>query len=160
LIRDYPGHSESWLANEYMRKFISWFHIQIYQTDTPTSEYLKKLSHSHIFTVVTYQRYDINEYMFYTKQQDKKNTYPNSGVRVDDYDVIDKDKNMYYDQIHEICELDANQSVVKDKYEIISIDLNRQDYKSEPFMLAKHVAQGFYVPDTTNKKCKVVIPRK
>jgi hypothetical protein len=125
LIRDYPGQSESWLANEYMRKFISWFQIQIYQTDTPTSEYLKNLSRSHIFTVVTYQRYDINEYMFYTKQQDKKNTYPNSGVCVDDYDVIDKDKNMYYDQIHEIWELDANQSVVKDKYEIISIDLNR-----------------------------------
>jgi hypothetical protein len=27
-------------------------------------------------------------------------------------------------------------------------------------MLAKHVAQVFYVPDTTNKRLKVVIPRK
>jgi hypothetical protein len=42
----------------------------------------------------------------------------------------------------------------------ISIDLNCQGYKSEPFMLAKHVTQVFYVPDTINKRLKVVIPRK
>jgi hypothetical protein len=27
-------------------------------------------------------------------------------------------------------------------------------------MLAKHVAQVFYVPDTTNKRLKVIIPGK
>jgi hypothetical protein len=42
----------------------------------------------------------------------------------------------------------------------ISVDLNHQGYKSEPFVLAKHVAQVFYVPDTINKKLKVVIPKK
>jgi hypothetical protein len=25
LRRDNPGHNESWLANEHMRKFIGWF---------------------------------------------------------------------------------------------------------------------------------------
>jgi hypothetical protein len=40
------------------------------------------------------------------------------------------------------------------------VELNHQGYKSEPFMLAKHVAQVFYVPDTTNKRLKVVIPGK
>jgi hypothetical protein len=48
---------------------------------------------------VTYQGYDINRYMFYIKQQDKKNMYQNSGVRVAAYDVMDQDKSMYYDQI-------------------------------------------------------------
>jgi hypothetical protein len=43
---------------------------------------------------------------------------------------------------------------------LISVDLNRQGYKSEPFILAKHVAQVFYVPDTINKRFKVVIPEK
>jgi hypothetical protein len=38
-----------------------------------------------IFTIMTYQGYDINGYMFYTEQQDK---------------------NMYYVQIQEIWELD------------------------------------------------------
>jgi hypothetical protein len=86
-----------------------------------------------------------------------------------------QDKNMYYGQIQEICELDfhgfkiplfccncvdAIKGVVQDKYRFVSIDLNCQGYKLEPFMLAKHIAQVFYVPDTTNKILKVVIPRK
>jgi hypothetical protein len=55
LLRDNPGHSESWLTNEHMRKFISWFRDQISQSsDIQPSEYLIKLAHSPIFTVVTY----------------------------------------------------------------------------------------------------------
>jgi hypothetical protein len=128
-----------------------------------------------IFTVVTYQGYDINGCTFYTKQQDKKCTYQNSGVCVDAYDVMGQDKNIYYGQIQEMWKfdfhgfkiplfhcnwVDAIKGVVKDKYEFFSIDLNRQGYKSEPFVLAKHVAQVFYVLDTTNKRLKVVIPEK
>jgi hypothetical protein len=124
---------------------------------------------------VTYQGYDINGYMFYTERQDKKITYQNSGVCVDAYDVMGEDRSMHYGQIQEIWELDfygfqiplfgcnwvdANKGVVKDKYEFITIDLNHQKYKSEPFVLAKHVAQVFYVQDTINKRLKVVIPRK
>jgi hypothetical protein len=86
-----------------------------------------------------------------------------------------EDKSMYYGQIQEIWELDfhsfqihlfhcnwvhANKGVIKDKYGFITVDLNRQGYKSEPFVLAKHVAQVFYVLDTTNKRLKVVIPKK
>jgi hypothetical protein len=55
---------------------------------------------------MTYQGYDINVYTFYTEQQDKKNTYQNSGVRVDAYDAMGQDKNMYYVKIQEIWELD------------------------------------------------------
>jgi hypothetical protein len=121
---------------------------------------------------VTYQGYDINGYMFYTEQQDKKSTYQNSGVYVDAYDAMDQDKNMYYGQIQEIWELDfhgfkislfrcnwvdATRGLVQDKYGFISVDINRQGYKSKPFMLAKYVTQVFYVLDITNKRLKVVI---
>jgi hypothetical protein len=107
LLRDNPGYNKSWLANEHMRKFIGWLQDQISQSsDTQTSEYLKKLVRGPIFTIVTYQGYDINGYTFYTEQQDKKSTYQNSGVCVDAYDVMDQDKNMYYGQIQEIWELD------------------------------------------------------
>jgi hypothetical protein len=76
LLRDNPGCNESWLANEHMRKFIGWLREWISQSfDTQTIECLKKLARDPIFTVVTYQGYDINGYMFYTKQQDKKSTY-------------------------------------------------------------------------------------
>jgi hypothetical protein len=82
---------------------------------------------------------------------------------------------MYYGQIQEIWELnfqglkiplfhctwiDATKGVVKDKYGFIRVDLNHQGYKSEPFMLEEHIAQVFYVTDTTNKRLNVVIPRK
>jgi hypothetical protein len=176
LLRDNPGRNESWLANEHMRKFIGWLRDQIsLSSDTQISEYLKKLACDPIFTVMTYQVYDINGYMFYTKQQDKKNTYQNSGVHVDAYDAMGQDKDMYYGQIQEIWELDFHgfniplfccnwvdriKGVVQDNYGFISVDLNRQGYKSEPFVLVKHVAQVFYVLDTTNKRLKVVIPRK
>jgi hypothetical protein len=49
---------------------------------------------------------------------------------------------------------------VQDKYGFNSVNLNHQEYKSEPFILEKHVAQVFYVPDTINKILKVVIPKK
>jgi hypothetical protein len=74
LLRDNLGRNESWLANEHMRKFIGLLQDQISQSDTHISEYLKKLSCGPIFTIVTYQGYDINGYTFYTKQHDKKST--------------------------------------------------------------------------------------
>jgi hypothetical protein len=176
LLRDNPGHNESWLANEHMRKFIGWFRDRISQSsNTQTSEYRKKLARGPIFTIVTYQGYDINGYTFYTEQQDKKSMYQNSGVRVDAYDATNQDKNMYYGQIQEIRELDfqgfkiplfccnwvyAIRGVVQDKYGFISVDLNHQGYKLEPFVLEKDVARVFYVPDTTNIRLKVGIPGK
>jgi hypothetical protein len=143
--------------------------------DTQISEYLKKLARGPIFTIVIYQGYDINGYTFYTEQQDKKSTYQNSGVRVDAYDATGEEKNMYFGQIQEIWKLgfhdfkillfhcnwvDAIRGVVQDKYGFISVDLNHQRYKSEPFVLAKHVHQVFYVLDTTNKRLNVAVPEK
>jgi hypothetical protein len=70
LLRDNPMRNESWLANEHMRKFIGWLRDWISQSsETQTSDYLKKLAHGPIFTVVTYQGYDINGYTFYTKSR-------------------------------------------------------------------------------------------
>jgi hypothetical protein len=92
LLRDNPGQNKLWLANEHMRKFISWLQEWISGSDTPISEYLQKLARGPIFTVVTYQEYDINGHTFYTELQDKKNTYQNSGVCVNAYDVMGKYK--------------------------------------------------------------------
>jgi hypothetical protein len=76
LLRDNPGRNESWLANEHMRKVIGWLRNQIsHSSDTQTSEYLKMMARGSIFTIVTYQGYNINGYTFYTEQQDKKSTY-------------------------------------------------------------------------------------
>jgi hypothetical protein len=93
LLRDNPGRDGSWLANEHIRTFIDCLRDRISQSsDTQTSEYLNKLARGPIFTIVTYQGYDINGYTFYTEQQDEKSTYQNSGVHVDAYDVMGQDK--------------------------------------------------------------------
>jgi hypothetical protein len=68
LLRDNPGRNELWLSNEHMRKFIGWVRDQISRSDTPKTEYLKKLVVDPIFTVVTYQGNDINGYTFYTER--------------------------------------------------------------------------------------------
>jgi hypothetical protein len=42
VLRENPGHNESCLANEHMRKFIGWLRDWISQSsDTQTSEYIK-----------------------------------------------------------------------------------------------------------------------
>jgi hypothetical protein len=91
---------------------------------------------------VTYQGYNINGYMFYTEQQDKKSTYQNSGVHVDAYDATGQDKNMYYGQIQEIRELnfhgfkitlfhcnwvDATRGVVKTSMDSLVLTLTVKD---------------------------------
>jgi hypothetical protein len=75
LLRDNPSRNELWLANKHMRKFIGWLREMISGSDTRISEYIQKLARGLIFTIVTYQGYDINGYMFYTGHQDKKSTY-------------------------------------------------------------------------------------
>jgi pyridoxine/pyridoxamine 5'-phosphate oxidase len=74
LLRDNPGQNKLWFTNEHMRKFIGWLREWNSRSDTPISEYLQKLAHDPIFTVVIYQGYDTNGYTFYTKHQDKKST--------------------------------------------------------------------------------------
>ena len=58
-------------------------------------------------TIIQYQGYEINGYIFYTRAQDEKSTNQNSGVRIDAIDH-DGNKDSYFVVIEEIWELDAN----------------------------------------------------
>jgi hypothetical protein len=46
-------------------------------------------------TIVKFEAYDINGYTFYTRDQDRKTTHQNSGVRIDAMDS-NNNKNSYY----------------------------------------------------------------
>jgi hypothetical protein len=50
--------------------------------------------------------------------------------------------------------------IIKDKYGFTTVDLEKIGHKEEPFVLEDKVTQVFYVPDTSKKKRKVVLPRK
>ena len=98
---------------------------------------IRKLAAWPLFTITTYQAYDINRYTFYTIAQDGKSIYQNSGVCVDAIDN-DMETDTYYGQIEEIWELDyvglkvalfrcrwvnGKKGVTKDKYGFVSVDL-------------------------------------
>jgi hypothetical protein len=100
--------------------------------------------------------------------QDKKSANQNSGVHFDA--ATGKRRNdTYYGYIEEIWELYYGPSFkvplfgckwvkmtggrvkVDEQYGMTTVDLNNLGYLDEPFVLAKDVAQVFYVKDMTSK---------
>ena len=86
-----------------MKEFNDWFKECVKASDVSTNE-IRMLAVDPIFTVTTYQAYDINGYTFYTVKQDLKSIYQNSGVCIDAYDN-NMQKTPYYGQIVEIWEI-------------------------------------------------------
>ncbi|WVZ49426.1 hypothetical protein U9M48_000791 [Paspalum notatum var. saurae] len=118
----------------------------------------------------TEEGYEINGYTFYTRAQDRKSTNQNSGVLIDAIDN-DGNKDTYYGCIEEIWELEygpymsiplfrcqwvkLNRGVMVDPdYGMPTVDLDNIRYRDDPFVLAKDVAQVFYVKDMST------IPKK
>ena len=73
--------------------------------DRTIDEQLQWLARGPSITVMQYQRYEINEYTFYTRAQDKKSTNQNRGLRIDAIGN-DGNKDNYFGVIEEIWELD------------------------------------------------------
>ena len=124
-----------------------------------------------LFTITSYQGYDINGYTFYTIAQDNKSTYQNSSVRIEALDN-NLHKTSYYGQIEEIWELtypdfkvpifkcrwvQGRKGATKDMYGFTTVDLKQVGYKKEPFVLADQVSQVFYVTDTMDERRHVVL---
>ncbi|KAJ9539143.1 hypothetical protein OSB04_031876 [Centaurea solstitialis] len=115
----------------------------------------------------------------------KKSTMQNSGVTLiattTEYDKANNDarsrivNNSYYGVIQEIWELEYNslsiplfkckwvdnqQGVKVDNDEFIVIDLSKESYGSEPFILAKQASQVFFVEDPKDSKWHIVLHGK
>jgi hypothetical protein len=123
-------------------------------------------------TILTFQGYEINANTFYMVAQDKKSTNQNSGAH---FDAVTGKGQMdtYYGYIEEIWELDYGPSFkvpffrckwvkmigggvkLDEQYGMTTVDLNNLGYLDEPFVLAKDVAQVFYVKDMTSKPRKI-----
>ena len=63
---------------EHNKTFSDWFKDTFF-ADENASETLRKLADGPKRNVITWQRYDINKYSFYTKAQDEKGAMQNSG---------------------------------------------------------------------------------
>ena len=61
------------VLKEHNKTFLNWFKDTIFGDDN-ASETLRKLADGPKRNVITWQGYDINKYLFYTKSQDDKST--------------------------------------------------------------------------------------
>jgi hypothetical protein len=160
-----PTKTEAWVTRHHMENFPSWLSEQVIGESTIHPQ-LALLARGCSSTIVKFQAYDINGYTFYTRDQDRKTTHQNSGVRIDTMDN-NNNKNSYYGVIEEIWELEygplniplflcqwvklTGGGIRKDQYGMTIVDLTKIGFKDEPFVLAKNAHQVFYVKDMTSK---------
>ena len=159
------------VIREYNSTFLRWFKERLIADppmDCPEGRLLYALAHGPSPNVATFQAYDINGFTFYTEEKDKSSVYQNSGVTM--VSSIGNEKLRYYGRIEEIWELDysgekvpmfrvrwARRSTVmkENKYFTTmvipeagstssSVNITAQN---EPWVLAKHVSQCFFITD-------------
>ncbi|KAL7588025.1 hypothetical protein Lser_V15G35834 [Lactuca serriola] len=183
LKSKYPGKEQMWYINNHNKEFSRWLKNKVAETNV--DETVKRLGHGPDCRVKSYEGYDINGYTFYTKDQDQKSTMQNSGVTMiastTEFDRRDHDtliriaKDSYYGVIQNIWELNYFDFVIPvfkckwvnnrtgvqvDKDGFTLVDLTTNGYASEPFVLAKHVTQVFYVKDPSKQKEHIVLQGK
>ena len=106
------------------------------------------------------------------KDHDQMTTYQNSSVRIESLGACkNPKKEVYYGTIQEIWELDyvkikvalfkckwvALSEVKVDEYRKTCVNLKTMEYHSDPFIVASQATQIFYVLDTLNEDCHVVM---
>ncbi|XP_071736185.1 uncharacterized protein [Rutidosis leptorrhynchoides] len=169
----------SFLRQQYPKK--KWLKDKVRRTLPNIDKTVEALGFApkHVFQ---YQGYDINGYTFYTKAQDKKSKTQNSGVTViassTEFTMVNREersriaKKSYYGVIQEIWELDYGDSytiplfkckwvandrgVQVDEDGFTTVNLSTNEYKEEPFILAKLVTQVFFIEDPKDPRWHVV----
>jgi hypothetical protein len=154
------------VTHHHLENFPSWLSEQVIGCSKIHPQ-LALLTRGPSRTIVKFQVYDISGYTFYTRDQDRKTTYQNSGIRIDAM-VNNNIKNSYYSVIEDIWELEygplniplllcqwvklTGGGIQKDHYGMTIVDLTKIGFKNEPLVLAKNVHQVFYVKDMTSKQ--------
>ncbi|XP_074298242.1 uncharacterized protein LOC141629077 [Silene latifolia] len=183
-----PSKGERWLAMEHNRLFRKWFSNEVDNElvleREKVSDEVRWLAHGPSFHVLTYQGYDVNGYSFYTKDQDDRSTMQNSGVALMAMSMSVAsakdtrpayDAQPYFGVIKEIWELDYvqfripvfrcmwvehNKGVRVDRMGFTLVDFSREEYKSEPFIMANQARQIFYIKDPADEKWSIVLHGK
>ncbi|KAK1645358.1 hypothetical protein QYE76_063163 [Lolium multiflorum] len=175
-----PMMTEAEIYREHNSSFARWFKDHIDANPPPMDSDKDKLvlalSHGPAPNIMTYQAYDINGYTFYTEEKDKNSVYQNSGVTMDSWtgDV----KTRYYGRIEEIWELSyagekvpmfrirwAKSVTKEDRYFTTMFLPEANKSKSmnataqnEPWVLAEHVHQCFFITDPS-RPSRVIVRR-
>lgn len=174
------GRRGDWVMKQHRQRVTSWLKDKNIQPgETKDSITISKLAAGPSRQVTSWSSYEINGYTFYTHTKDSKSVNQNSGVRVVAIGEGGK-KVDYFGIIEEIWELDygieeLNVALFRcrwlNKPEINEIglrvvDLQNIGFNDDPWVLASHVMQVFFMTDPLSiqppkKKPKhVVIPGK
>ncbi|XP_076905656.1 uncharacterized protein LOC143561454 [Bidens hawaiensis] len=181
-----PNKDDIWYIKTQNKELSRWMRNKVKEIDV--DETVKRLGDGPDCRVKSYQGYDINgcySYTFYTSDRDKKSAVQNSGVTLiasttELYGqrretMIKIAKDSYYGVIQEIWELDYHDfkiplfrckwvnnrtGVQVDKYGFTLVDLATDGYRSEPFVMAKHVTQVFFVKDPSKPRYHIVLQGK
>nr|KAJ0203709.1 hypothetical protein LSAT_V11C500288260 [Lactuca sativa] len=120
LKSKYSCKEQMWYIKNHNEEFLRWMERKVAETNV--DETMKRLGRGPDCRFKSYQGYDINGYMFYTKDQDEKSTMLNSGVimttSMTEFDRRDRDtliriaKDSYYGAIQKIWELNYYDFVI------------------------------------------------
>ncbi|KAK1610489.1 hypothetical protein QYE76_034162 [Lolium multiflorum] len=171
-----PMMTEAEIYREHNSSFARWFKDHIDANPPPMDSDKDKLvlalSHGPAPNIMTYQAYDINGYTFYTEEKDKNSVYQNSGVTMDSWtgDV----KTRYYGRWElsyagekvPMFRIRWAKSVRKeDRYfttmflpEANKSKSTNATAQNEPWVLAEHVHQCFFITDPS-RPSRVIVRR-
>jgi hypothetical protein len=84
LREDNPNRGRAWLAKMHIQGFSRWLqdYVETCNNNVVIADEIRNLATGPLFIVTRFEGMDINGYMLYTRTQDKKSVYQNSGVRV------------------------------------------------------------------------------
>jgi len=88
---------------EHKRRLTAWLKdMDLPDGETMEEQTIKRLAAGPSSQVTSWQRYDINGYLFYTAAKDKKTVSQNSGVRIEVLDERTGESTIYYSVIDDI----------------------------------------------------------
>lgn len=175
--------TEGEIIREHNSSFLRWFKDELVRNPPPMdcaeNRVLYGLAHGPAPNLATFQAYDINGFTFYTEEKDKTSNYQNSGVTMESY--TGDQKLRYYGRIEEIWELNYSgekvpmfrvrwarmSSVRKEDQYFTTMVIPEAGTSSssanvtaqnEPWVLAKHVSQCFFITDPS-RPSRVVVRR-
>ena len=174
------GRTGDWVMKQHKQRLTSWLKDQNIQPgETIDSITISKLAAGPSRQVTSWSSYEINGYTYYTHAKDSKCVNQNSGVRAVAIGAGGQ-KIDYFGTIEDIWELDYGTEALNvalfrcrwikqhefNEIGLRVVDLHNIGYQDDPWVLASHVTQVFYMTDPLSivppkKKPKhVVIPGK
>ena len=138
-----PNRNDDWIQRKHNSTFAVWLKDLWYPraATNENEKIVQRLSRFPDRIVVTYQSYAMNGYTYYTKAQDRKSTYQNSGIVLVAETGTDSEgqTEAYYGVVEEIWELDYTFTTIAMFRIRWARDVRHEDHRFTTMILPKEV---------------------